>query len=63
MWLWAEVQPAAGLVERTFRILGTGHNMPEGVPLAYVGTVQQPPFVWHVYEEESLGAHLARTMF
>lgn len=48
--LWVEVdakQPEEEL--RRFRVIGTGHTFdPFGT---YVGTYQQPPFVWHVYEE------------
>jgi len=46
--IWAEVEDytSAG---RTFRIVGTGNEVPE--QCKYVGTVQQEPFVWHIYEE------------
>ena len=47
--LWAEVDTEAERETRTFQIKGTGH------PLSdlefYVGTFQDPPFVWHLYEE------------
>ena len=46
---WAEVDTDASTEQRLFRILGTGHPLPEG--LTYLGTFQLPPFVWHVYEE------------
>lgn len=45
--LWALVDPDKSLVTRVFRIAGTGHDVPDGV---YVGTVQQGPLVWHVFE-------------
>lgn len=49
--LWAEVEPEAPRVSRTFRIVGTGQAFdPTG--LDYVGTVQaESGLVWHVYEE------------
>jgi hypothetical protein len=49
IYLWAEVDPAHRKVVRKFAIVGTGQSIPED--LEYVGTVQTPPFVWHVYEE------------
>lgn len=51
MMLWAEVDAHAARVTRTFRVIGTGHDLPVTAALTYVGTVQRPPFVWHVYEE------------
>jgi hypothetical protein len=33
---------------RTFKVIGTGHEAPEDA--VYHGTVQQPPFVWHLVE-------------
>lgn len=35
--------------DRYFRVFGTGHLIPDNCQ--WVATVQQPPFVWHVYEE------------
>lgn len=47
--IWVEVITEVEVVEtRTFRIVGTGHAVPIGA--LYVGTIQQSPFVWHVYE-------------
>ena len=48
--LWVELDPALPLITRHFRFYGTGHELSERRS-AYVGTFQQPPFVWHVYEE------------
>ena len=47
--LWAIVDPAEKLETRRFCIVGTGHNF-DDVSMVYVGTVQQPPFVWHLFE-------------
>jgi len=49
--LWAEVntEPERPRGGRTFEIIGTGNPIPEA-ERAYIGTVQMPPFVWHVYE-------------
>ena len=36
--------------EVTFRVHGTGHHF-DGGGQTYLGTVEQGPFVWHVFEE------------
>lgn len=50
--IWALVDDSNPLVTRTFRIVGTGHQLPEG-PHYYVGTYQTDggAFVWHVFGE------------
>ena len=45
--LWAEVNPSNQTEYVRFRIVGTGHLLPLG---QYLGTFQQPPFVWHLYQ-------------
>jgi hypothetical protein len=50
--LWALVDPAAPKVTENFRLVCTGHPIPEfdnGVPLGHVATFQMPPFVWHLF--------------
>lgn len=47
--LWAEVNTAALNVTRTFAVYGIGHPLHVGAR-SYIGTVQDGPFVWHVYE-------------
>jgi hypothetical protein len=48
--LWALVDPEQQQTElRTFRIIGTGHEI-VGDPGLYRGTVQIGPLVWHVFE-------------
>ncbi len=49
--IWAEVNPNALTEDRVFWIVGTGNPMPTAA-LIYIGSVLQPPFVWHVYEEQ-----------
>jgi len=45
--LWAVVSPAAAKVQWRFFIIGTGNDF---IRLGtYIGTVQQPPYVWHVF--------------
>lgn len=48
--LWAIVSPEKPRQKRKFRVFGTGHELPEG-HFGYIGTIQQEPFVWHVFEE------------
>jgi hypothetical protein len=49
--LWALVFPDNPKVLHTFRIVGTGHPLPDDMGF-HIGTVQQPgmPLVWHVFE-------------
>lgn len=55
--LWAMVEPptvpGGSDEERTIWIVGTGNPVPDEVLLHsnHLGTVQQGPFVWHVYEQ------------
>lgn len=53
--MWALVDGAAEPVKREICIYGTGHEVfvaptRRAVLLSYVGTVQQGPFVWHVFD-------------
>lgn len=50
--LWALVNPDELPELREFIIAGTGNLLPnEG--MKYLGTVQQPPYVWHIFEREN----------
>lgn len=59
--LWAEVGTQSDVIEpdlranrqRRVRIIGTGNRMPNMAGFKYVGTVEQAPFIWHVYAEEA----------
>lgn len=35
--------------QHTFRIFGTGHLIPDG--MSHIGSLQDGPFVFHVYED------------
>jgi hypothetical protein len=53
--LWALVDPSAKLVERHFRLAGTGHEIIEAPEsLKYVGTFQLPTLglVFHLFESD-----------
>ena len=46
--LWCIVLPSAPKCARSFRWCGTGHPIPSDA--VYIGTIQRPPFVWHLVE-------------
>ena len=48
--IWAIGDPSAEKTKRKFRVVGTGHPISDDTLLSFVGTFQQPPFVWHVFE-------------
>jgi len=45
---WAVVNPGDKETVREFMVVGTGHNFAS--TFDHVGTVQDPPFVWHLLE-------------
>ena len=47
--MWVLVESTAEKELRTFVVHGTGHPIPEYHK--YVGTYQEAPFVWHIFEE------------
>lgn len=49
--LWVELLRGEAGRDRTFRVFGTGHDIPAG--WEHRGTVMDAPFVWHVYERVS----------
>lgn len=50
--LWALVDPNAIPSPRHFRVFGTGWEMGRDTKsLAYVSTVFQGPYVWHIFED------------
>lgn len=54
-YLWALVNTDEAIVERTIEIFGTGHEIPEGAAYRkYLGTVNNAPFIWHVFERIEL---------
>jgi hypothetical protein len=46
--LWAEVETTAKDIDVPFRVIGTGFTLPSD-NYKHFATVQNPPFVWHVY--------------
>jgi hypothetical protein len=51
--LWALVDAGAASEKRSFRVVGTGEIF-DAAGLSHVGTwVEQPGFVWHLFERVS----------
>ena len=48
--LWALVDTSADVQRRTFRIFGTGHRFDLSPDAPHIGTFQDGPFVWHLFE-------------
>jgi hypothetical protein len=48
--IWAIVNLGVLNNTRRFEIFGTGHQLPDEDECAYVGTTQDGPFVWHLFE-------------
>lgn len=50
--LWAIVDTEAIAAPVRIVVVGTGHALPEQ-PLHFIATVQDGPYVWHVFREAS----------
>jgi hypothetical protein len=47
---WFLIDPSVDRTTfRLFKVYGTGHKIP--MRERYLGTYQQPPYVWHLFEE------------
>lgn len=49
--LWARVETEAPPKARRFLLRGTGHPLPDGVPLVHRATIIDGFFVGHLFEE------------
>lgn len=47
--LWFECDDTKPTKKRTIRVFGTGHPLPDDVPLKHLGSFVERCFVWHVY--------------
>ena len=47
--IWAEIDEKNKISKKNFYIVGTGCDIPKEAKY-YIGTIQQPPYVWHIYE-------------
>lgn len=52
--LWAVVDTLADEVPREINIRGTGHALRGVKPDSFIGTVQDGPYVWHVFDSGDL---------
>jgi hypothetical protein len=50
--IWARVHTNHVDEKRTFVVRGTGHPL-TGQEGRFIGTVQQEPFVWHIFERKA----------
>ena len=50
--IWAVVDTEDEVEERFFEIIGTGNSIYRdmGIERKYIGTFQEVPFVWHLFE-------------
>ncbi len=60
--MWWMLNPSKEKEMRSFRIVGTGHPTIRAERDTHLGTFQQPPFAWHLFEvldvERILQRHL-----
>jgi hypothetical protein len=59
--VWARVDSEQPMEARTFFVVGTGNQMPKKGTV-YLGTVQMPPFVWHVFYEPTFVEMIGKTL-
>lgn len=50
IYLWAIVNPKNPTSTRCIKVFGTGQEF-SNKNIIYIATVQEPPFVWHIFEE------------
>ena len=50
--MWVRVRPSAPKVKRDFVVFGTGHDIPDGIQLNFIGTAHifGGELVFHVFE-------------
>ncbi len=48
--IWVKVNPENELEKRKFVVIGTGHSF-DDTNMKYIGTYQDGPFVWHLFED------------
>ncbi len=49
--IWAQVDPVAAKHERTFVVVGTGHQVEKKDE--FIGTAICDQFVWHIFERDA----------
>ena len=53
--MWFMVRDMDERVRIWFRVYGTGNPFSDGIFDKYLGTIQMPPFVWHVFMDRWIG--------
>ena len=49
--MWVKVDTENEMEKRMFEVIGTGQNF-DDTNKKYIGTYQEGPFVWHVFEKD-----------
>jgi hypothetical protein len=49
--MWVKVNTENEMEKRMFEVIGTGQNF-DDTNRKYIGTYQDGPFVWHVFEKD-----------
>ena len=49
--MWVKVNTENEMEKRMFEVIGTGQNF-DDTNKKYIGTYQDGPFVWHVFEKD-----------
>ncbi len=50
LYVWALVDPAQPVRARKFSVIGTGQDFEMSMWHVYLDTVEEGPFIWHVFE-------------
>ena len=48
--LWAVVDPNAPRIRRIIYLRGTGHPLGRAAVCPFIGTIQEGPLVWHLFD-------------
>lgn len=52
MCMWALVDPGALPITKTYRVVGTGHQVIHSF-MKYIGTAKVAEYMWHLFEDQS----------
>lgn len=53
--MWVMVDDSKPKEDFVFRVIGTGHPIPDYKKLTHFATVQHGPLVWHVFFKDKFG--------
>lgn len=54
LYLWAIVDDSSPQKQIEIIVYGTGHEIDDVINLSYITTIQEPPYVWHLFKKEIL---------